>query len=42
MKTDMKEISSQTIRKWGIVAQLWMVVEECAELTNAISKFERG
>lgn len=42
MKTDMKEISSQTIKKWGIVAQLWMVVEECAELTNAISKFERG
>lgn len=42
MRNDMKEISSKTIKKWGVVAQLWMVVEECAELTNAISKFERG
>lgn len=38
----MKEISAQTIKKWGINAQLWMIIEECAELINAISKYKRG
>lgn len=42
MNIDVKEISSQAIEKWGINAQLWMVVEECAELMNAISKYKRG
>lgn len=30
------------ISKWGIIAQLWMCVEECSELLNAIAKYKRG
>lgn len=37
-----KELYSQVIEKWGIDAQLWMVVEECSELSNAIAKYKRG
>ena len=37
-----KELYSQVIEKWGIDAHLWMVVEECSELTNAIAKYKRG
>lgn len=37
-----RELYSQTIEKWGIEAQLWMVVEECSELLNAIAKYKRG
>lgn len=36
------ELYRQTISKWGIDAQLWMVVEECSELLNAIAKYKRG
>ena len=32
----------QTQAKWGTVAQLDMVVEECSELINAIQKWKRG
>lgn len=42
MKIEKDKIYSQAIEKWGINAQLWMVVEECAELINAISKYKRG
>lgn len=37
-----KELYSKAIEKWGINAQLWMVVEECSELSNAIAKYKRG
>lgn len=37
-----KELYSEVISKWGIDAQLWMVVEECSELLNAIAKYKRG
>lgn len=30
------------VSKWGINAQLWMLVEECSELLNAVSKLKRG
>lgn len=33
---------THAISKWGIDAQLLMVVEECSELLNAIAKYKRG
>lgn len=37
-----KRLYYEVISKWGIDAQLWMVVEECSELLNAIAKYKRG
>lgn len=37
-----KELYYQVIEKWGIDAQLWMIVEECSELLNAIAKYKRA
>lgn len=37
-----KELYHQAIEKWGFESQSWMVVEECSELLNAISKYRRG
>lgn len=42
MSIDKNKIYSQAIAKWGINAQLWMVVEECGELMDAIAKYKRG
>jgi len=36
------EILQSAIDKWGADAQMGMVIEECAELTQAISKIKRG
>lgn len=33
---------NRTINTYGIDAQKWMLVEECGELLNAISKLKRG
>lgn len=37
-----KELYSETISKWGVDAQFWMITEECSELLNAIAKYKRG
>jgi hypothetical protein len=39
---DDKETLEEAIVLWGIEAQFDMVVEECAELINAIQKHKRG
>lgn len=36
------DLYKDAISKWGLDAQLWMVVEECSELSNAIAKYKRG
>lgn len=36
-----KEIFEECVKQWGIKAQMGMVVEECAELIQAISKVNR-
>jgi hypothetical protein len=35
-------IYEKAVKKWGIEAQLDMLVEECGELIVAIQKFRRG
>lgn len=36
-----RQIYENTLTKWGIENQLWMVTEECGELLNAIGKMRR-
>lgn len=36
------DLFNQAIEKWGEESQLDMVIEECAELINAIQKRRRG
>lgn len=36
------EILQKAIDTWGVDSQVNMVIEECAELINAIVKFRRG
>jgi len=40
MNDEDKRICERALQKWGRDAQLWMVVEECAELIKAVAKFE--
>ena len=45
VEADEKSVLSlydRTINTYGIDAQMWMLVEECGELLNAISKLKRG
>lgn len=37
-----KEIYQRALSSYGIVAQEWVLVEECGELLNAIAKLKRG
>ena len=37
-----KDLMLAAITKWGIDSQIDMVIEECAELINAIQKWRRG
>lgn len=37
-----QDIYRKAVEKWGIEAQLFMLVEECAELQKAASKIYRG
>ena len=39
---DSKKLMVDAIAKWGVESQLDMVIEECAELIDAIQKFRRG
>jgi len=36
------EIYFKAIGQYGIVAQEWMLVEECGEMLNAFAKLRRG
>lgn len=36
-----REVYETALTKWGIENQLWMVIEECGELLNAIGKMRR-
>lgn len=44
MKTEIEldEILSECIRKWGTAQQMNMVMEECAELIQAVNKLMRN
>jgi NTP pyrophosphatase (non-canonical NTP hydrolase) len=37
-----EEIFRKALDKWGVVAQLDMLVEECAELIKAVQKWKRS
>ena len=37
-----KEVYNKALATYGIKAQTWMAIEECAELANALAKRERG
>jgi len=39
--TDDIDLMQEALRKWGIQSQLDMVIEECAELIDAIQKWRR-
>jgi len=38
----MMELEKLALKKWGVDAQIDRVMEECAELTQALFHFERG
>jgi NTP pyrophosphatase (non-canonical NTP hydrolase) len=40
--TEENELYRKALEKWGETSQLDMVVEECAELIQAIQKFKRN
>lgn len=42
MRVDEREIFRKALQEYGIMSQKMMVIEECAELTNAIAKMARG
>lgn len=39
---DSEALCQEALDLWGIDAQVWMAVEEMAELTNALCKMKRG
>lgn len=36
-----RELYNRVLSEYGISAQMWMLIEECGELLNAIAKFKR-
>ena len=40
-QSERRRVYETALTKWGIENQLWMVVEECGELLNAIGKMRR-
>lgn len=40
-KTERRKIYENTLQKFGVENQLWMVVEEVGELLNAVGKMRR-
>ena len=40
--TDIKLLTRKALVQWGTDSQLNMVIEECAELIDAIQKYKRG
>ena len=41
MKADV-DFYRTVIKRFGVPAQHWMIVEECGELLNAVAKLRRG
>lgn len=39
---DIFDLYENALFSYGILAQEWVLVEECGELLNAIAKFKRG
>lgn len=39
--TDINELTKRALKEWGSQSQLDMVIEECAELIDAIQKWGR-
>lgn len=37
-----KKIYNRALNQWGLVNQVFMVVEECGELLNVLAKAKRG
>lgn len=35
-------IYNEALNRYGINAQMWVLVEECGELLDALAKFKRG
>lgn len=42
MRTEEKIILENALKTYGKWAQIWMCIEECAELTNALAKLVRN
>lgn len=40
-KPDIEELTKKALKEWGAESQLDMVIEECAELIDAIQKWRR-
>lgn len=40
-QSERREVYETALTKWGVENQLWMVIEECGELLNAIGKMRR-
>lgn len=36
------EVCKKAIEVFGINSQIWMAIEECSELQDALAKFKRG
>lgn len=36
------KLYDKALNRYGIIAQKWMLIEECGELLNAFAKLERG
>lgn len=41
-RIERRQIYEKALTQWGVENQLWMVVEECGELLNAIGKMRRN
>ena len=37
-----QELYKNAVQQWGVPAQIWMFIEESAELNKALAKFSRG
>lgn len=36
------KLYDKALNRYGIIAQTWMLIEECGELLNAFAKLKRG
>lgn len=41
-KDEETKLLKEAVEMWGTTAQLWMLVEECSELTTAVCKMHRA
>jgi len=40
--SEKNQLFEQVLTKWGIINQVFMVMEECGELLNVLAKAKRG